>query len=151
MQYERLSMTAEDSQFLQTRIHQSEEICRWFRMPPHMVGLKTQSSYNSLESEAINYVRGTLLPWLVSWEQECSTALLTEKEQDELYFEFLVDGLLRGDQKARFDAYRTGVLTGFMSRNEVRRLENMDPIEGLDDYLVPLNMGDANDTGETDD
>lgn len=143
MTYEKVSMTAEDSQFLGTREFQAHEIARWFRMPPHKVGLLEKATFSNIEHQALEYVVDTLLPWLVRWEQRCTASLLTEGEQDEYFFEFLVDGLLRGDQAARYKAYKDAVLTGFMSRNEVRAKENLNPIEGLDEFLTPLNMAAA--------
>jgi HK97 family phage portal protein len=147
---EQTSMSAEDSQFLETREFQAYEVARWFRMPPHKVGLMKQATFSNIEHQALEYVQDTLLSWLINWEQECNAGLLTEEEQEEYFFEHLVDGLLRGDQPARYRAYKDAVLTGFMSRNEVRQKENLNPVDGLDDYLVPLNMASTDDA-ETDD
>jgi HK97 family phage portal protein len=148
VKYEKIGMTAEDSQFLGTREFQAHEIARWFRMPPHKVGLLDKATFSNIEHQALEYVVDTLLPWLVRWEQRCSVSLLSKSEQDEYFFEFLVDGLLRGDQAARYKAYKDAVLTGFMSRNEVRAKENLNPEPGLDEFLTPLNMAAA---GQDDD
>jgi HK97 family phage portal protein len=117
-------------------------------MPPHKVGLLDKATFSNIEHQALEYVVDTLLPWLVRWEQRCTASLLSKAEQDEYFFEFLVDGLLRGDQAARYKAYKDAVLTGFMSRNEVRQKENLNPVEGLDEFLTPLNMAGA---GQDDD
>lgn len=143
MKYDKLSMSPEDAQFIQSREWQAYEIARWFRIPPHKVGLLKTATYSSLEQQNLEYVTDTLLSWLTNWEQELNRSLLTPAEQDEYYFEHLVDGLLRGDQKSRYQAYKDAILTGFMSRNEVRRLENMNPADGLDEFLYPYNMGPA--------
>lgn len=147
MKYEKVSMTAEDSQFLETREFQAYEIARWFRMPPHKVGLMKQATFSNIEHQALEYVTDTLFPWLVSWEQECGASLLTDEEREAgYYFEHLVDALLRGDMKSRYEAYKTGVLTGFLNRNEVREMENRNPAEGLDEFLEPQNMAAAGNT-----
>lgn len=138
--YEKVSMTPEDSQFLQTREFQAYDIARWFRMPPHKVGLLKEAKYSTIEHAALEYVTDTLLSWLINWEQELSAALLSEEEQSEYFFEHLVDGLLRGDIKSRYQAYKDAILTGFMNRNEVRARENLNPADGLDEFLEPANM-----------
>lgn len=146
--YEKVEMTAEDSQFLGTREFQAYEIARWFRMPPHKVGLLKEAKYATIEQAALEYVIDTLLSWLINWEQELGLALLTEEERQDFYFEHLVDGLLRGDIKTRFEAYKAAILTGFMSRNEARVRENMNPADGLDEFLEPLNMTPAGEPRE---
>jgi HK97 family phage portal protein len=143
LKYERVAMTPEDSQFLQTREFQAYEIARWFRMPPHKVGLLKEAKYSTIEHAALEYVTDTLLSWLINWEQELATALLTEDERQEFFFEHLVDGLLRGDIKTRYQAFKDAILTGFMSRNEARARENLNPVDGLDEFLEPLNMTPA--------
>lgn len=146
--YEKMEMTAEDSQFLGTREFQAYEICRFFRMPPHKVGLLKDHKYATLDASELSYVTDTLLPLLVNWEQELNASLLTEDERETLYFEHLVDGQLRGDIKTRYAAYKDGILTGFMSRNEARVRENLNPADGLDEFLEPLNMTPAGETRE---
>jgi HK97 family phage portal protein len=149
--YEKMQMTAEDSQFLQTREFQAYEIARWFRMPPHKVGLLKEAKYATIEHAALEYVIDTLLSWLVNWEQECNHSLLEGDDREELYFEFLVDHLLRGDIKSRYEAYKSAILTGFMNRNEARERENLNPAEGLDEFLEPANMLPAGEPrGESD-
>lgn len=98
---------------------------------------------SNVEQQSIDFVVYTMQPWLVRWEQELSRGLLSEAEQEEYYVEFLVDGLLRGDATARANYFRTAVLTGWMNRNEVREIENMNRADGLDEYLTPLNMTPA--------
>lgn len=144
MTWTQVGMTSEDSQFLQTRKFQAEEIARWYRMPPHKVGILERSTHSNIEHQAIEYVTDTLLPWLRRWEQAVSRALLSPVERDEYFAEFLVDGLLRGDLKSRYDSYAIARTNGWLSANEIRSLENMNPIpDGGDDYLVPLNMTPA--------
>lgn len=139
MDYAQMSMTAEDSQFLGTREFQAGEIARWFRMPPHKLGFRAGEKYNSMEHAALEYVTDTLMPWLKRWEDEFSAALLSAAERDDLFFEHNVAGLLRGDIKTRYEAYKIAVLTGWQSRAEVRALENLNPVDGLDVFLEPSN------------
>ena len=151
MEWKSLGMTNEDSQFLETRKFQVNEIARIFRIPPHMIADLEKATFSNIESQAREFVKYSLSPWLVRWEQMLNRALLTEDEQDELFFEFLVDGFLRGDTKARHDSYKTAILTGYFTRNEVRLLENRNPLPGLDEPLTPMNMKDGEDDQEKND
>lgn len=137
MDYQQMSMSAEDSQFLGTREFQAAEIARWFRMPPHKVGIRKDEKYNSMEHAALEYVTDTLMPWLIRWEEECDWVLLAPAERDFLFFEHNVAGLLRGDIKTRYEAYQTAIMTGFMNRNQARRMENWNAEPGLDVFLEP--------------
>ena len=143
LNWQAVSITPEEAQFLQTREFQAEDVCRWFGVPPHMVGLtsKATSWGSGIEQMSIGFVTYTLMPWLVRIQQAISRDLIIAPQR---YFaEFVVAGLLRGDTLARYQAYQTGINTGFMTRNEARRLENMNPLPGLDEPLQPLNMGTA--------
>lgn len=145
MKWETVTMTSEDAQFLETRQFEIPEIARFWRMPLHKIGDLTRATFSNIEHQSIEYVVDTLGPWLTRWEQSLNAALLTEREQQEYYFEFLVDGLLRGDIKSRYEAYSRGILSGFLTRNEVRARENLEWIEGLDEPLTPTNMALGND------
>ena len=140
MKYHPLSLSMEDAQFLETRKLHRAEIAGIWRVPPHMIADLERSTNNNIEHQSIDFVVHTMRPWLVRWEQELSRGLLTEAEQEKFFAEFLVDGLLRGDAAARANYFRTAVLTGWMNRNEVREIENMNHADGLDDFLTPLNM-----------
>lgn len=143
MIYHALSMTMEDAQFLETRKLQRSEVASIFRVPPHMIGDLERATFSNVEQQSIDFVVHTIRPWLVRWEQELSRGLLSEAEQEKYFVEFLVDGLLRGDANARANYFRTAVLTGWMNRNEVREIENMNRETGLDEFLAPLNMTPA--------
>lgn len=143
MKYHPLSLTMEDAQFLETRKFQRSEIAGIFRVPPHMIGDLDRSTNNNIEHQSIEFVMHSIRPWLVRWEQELARGLLTDAEQENYFVEFLVDGLLRGDATARSNYFRTAVLTGWLNRNEVREIENLNRAEGLDEYLTPLNMTPA--------
>lgn len=139
MQYKAISLPPEDSQFLSTRQFGVEEICRIFRVPPHMVQDLEHATYSNIEHQSIDFVVHTLTPWLVRFEQAVSKDLLVAEEQDEYFAKFNVDGLLRGDYQSRMNGYATGISNGFLSPNDIHRLENMDLIaaeDGGDDYYL---------------
>lgn len=139
MTYKPISLPPEDSQFLSTREFDVEEICRIFRVPPHMVQDLKRSTYSNIEHQGIDFVVHTLDPWLVRIEQAIVKDVLLEDEQEEYFPKFNVDGLLRGDYQSRMNGYATAVSNGLMSPNDVRRKENMPPIpedQGGDYYFV---------------
>ncbi|AFH92788.1 phage portal protein [Providencia stuartii] len=138
--YNGISMNPEDAQLLQSRSWSIEEICRWFRVPPFMVGhADKQSSWaSSVEGMNMQFLTNTLRPLLVNIEQEINRCLLDS--DDDYYAEFSVEGLLRADSAGRAAYYTTALQNGWMSRNDVRRLENLPPIEGGDIYTVQLNL-----------
>ena len=139
MQYKAISLPPEDSQFLSTRQFGVNEICRIFRVPPHMVQDLTHATFSNIEHQSIDYVVYTLTPWLSRFEQAITKDLLLPSEQDTLFPRFNVDGLLRGDYASRSSGYASGISNGYLSPNDVRRLENMDLIpaeKGGDDYYL---------------
>lgn len=138
--YQNVTMNPEAAQLLESRSFSIEEICRWFRVPPYMVGHTTkQSSWaSSLEGMNLLFLTHTLRPLLVNIEQEIARCLLNG--DDDLFAEFSVEGLLRADSAGRAAYYTSALQNGWMSRNDVRRLENMSPIEGGDIYTVQLNL-----------
>ena len=138
-----MSINPHDSQLLDSRKFQITEIARLFRIPPHMMADLDRATFSNIEQQSIEFVVHTLRPWLVRWEQRLAMSLLTAKERaDGLFIEFNVDGLLRGDIKSRYDAYAVGRNWGWLSPNDVRALENLNPRddEGGDAYHEPLNM-----------
>ncbi len=140
LKYQNVTMNPEAAQMLESRSFGIEEICRWFRVPPFMVGhTSKQSSWaSSLEGMNLQFLTHTLRPLLVNIEQEISRCLLNGEE--DLFAEFSVEGLLRADSAGRAAYYTSALQNGWMSRNDVRRLENMPPIEGGDLYTVQLNL-----------
>lgn len=142
MKFNALTMTSEDAQYLETRKYQTEEIARIYRVPLHLIQSteKSTSWGSGIEQMTIGFVRFVLLPWLVRWEQAIERDLLTEKDRETHFVQHLVEGMERGDIKSRYEAYQTAIQNGIMSPNEVRAKENMNPREGGDDYLSPLNM-----------
>jgi len=142
MKFSQMSMSPVDSQTHESRKHQIEEICRVFRVFPQMIGYGDKTStYASAEQFFMAHVTHTLMPWIERFEQMLAVQLLTEEELDAGYFpKFSVAALLRGDAKSRAEYYASGILNGWMTRNESRKLEDLDPLDGLDEPLVPMNM-----------
>lgn len=143
MKYSPISISPNEAQFLETRKFQINEIARIFRVPPHMVGDLEKSSFSNIEQQSLEFVKYTLDPWVIRWEQSLSRALFTKDEKKELFFKFNVEGLLRGDYQSRMTGYATARQNGWMSANDIRELENLDRIpaeNGGDLYLVNGNM-----------
>jgi HK97 family phage portal protein len=138
---EPIAMTFDDAQFLETRKFQRSEIAGIFRVPPHLIGDLDRATFGNIEHQSIEFVTHCIRPWLVRWEQALSKALFTAPGT--YYPEHAVEGLLRGDIKSRYDAYSIGRQHGWLSANDIRALENMNPISGGDTYLQPLNMAPA--------
>lgn len=144
--FSRVSISPNEAQFLETRKLQVSEIARWYRVPPHMIGDLERATFSNIEHQALEFVTHTLRPWLVRFEQEINRKLFpssTDGRPNDTYAEFNVDGLLRGDIKARGDYYVRGRQWGWLSANDIRAKENMEPIDGGDKYLAPLNMVNA--------
>jgi HK97 family phage portal protein len=132
MKYERMGIPPEDAQFLQTRQHQVEDVCRWFRVPPHKIQHLLRSTFSNIEHQSIEFVTDTIRPWLVRMEQEANRKLLRPSEQGVYYTENLVDALLRGDALARSQALEIQARNGVLTPDEWRRIENRNPLpDGL--------------------
>ena len=143
MKYTPIGISPEQAQFLETRKFQINEIARIFRVPPHMVGDLEKSSFSNIEQQSLEFVKYTLEPWLVRWEQSIQRTLFSPEEKKRYFAKFNVEGLLRGDYASRMTGYATARQNGWMSANDIRELENMDRIpaeEGGDLYLINGNM-----------
>lgn len=143
MKYTPISISPEQAQFLETRKFQINEIARIFRVPPHMVGDLEKSSFSNIEQQSLEFVKYTLDPWVVRWEQSLSRSLLSEDEKKQYFFKFNLEGLLRGDYQSRMNGYAIARQNGWMSANDIRELENLDRLsaeQGGDLYLVNGNM-----------
>ena len=150
MKYTPISISPEQAQFLETRKFQINEIARIFRVPPHMVGDLEKSSFSNIEQQSLEFVKYTLDPWVIRWEQSIMRSLLTPEEKKIYYAKFNLDGLLRGDYQSRMNGYAIGRQNGWMSANDIRELENLDRIpaeEGGDLYLINGNMLPMRDAG----
>lgn len=132
-----------DAQFLQTREFQITDVARWFQIAPHMLGDLKRATFSNIEQQGIEFVTWTLGKWLKRWEHEVNFKLFSESERNTHFAEFMTAALLRGDTKSRFEAYNLSINGGWMNRNEVRTRENMNTVEGLDEFLTPMNMAGA--------
>jgi HK97 family phage portal protein len=143
MQWKQLGFKAQDAQLIETMEFGIEEVARWFNVPLHLLRSNKQAqTYASVEMFDLELIIHTLRPWAVRIEQAISRDLITA---DDTYFaEFLMDALMRGDSTARKDFYASAITNGWMTRNEVRIKENLNPLDGLDEPLAPLNMGTGN-------
>ena len=143
MKYTPISISPEQAQFLETRKFQINEIARIFRVPPHMVGDLEKSSFSNIEQQSLEFVKYTLDPWVIRWEQSIMRTLLTPEEKKSYFVKFNLEGLLRGDYQSRMNGYATARQNGWMSANDIRELENLDRIPaeaGGDLYLINGNM-----------
>lgn len=147
--WQAIGINPDEAQFLETRKFQTNEIARIFRVPPHLIGDLERSTFSNIEHQSLEFVVHTLRPWLVRWEQAFARALLTAEERRKFTIEILVDALLRGDQKTRFEAYNLARNAGWMNADEIRERENMNPLpDGQGQiYLIPLNMMPASQAG----
>ena len=145
MELHRVGVNNDEAQFLETRKELAYEIAQIWRMPPHKVGLLDRATNNNIEHQALEFVTDTLLPWLTMIEKAILADLVLRP--DRFFAEHNVAGLLRGDLKTRYEAYAQGRNWGWLSVNEIRRLENMNPVPGGDTYLQPLNMVPAGSAG----
>ncbi|SFA71425.1 phage portal protein [Selenomonas ruminantium] len=148
--YQQISIPPEEAQFLETRKFQTDEIARLYRVPPHMIGDLDKSSFNNIEQQSLEFVKYTLNPWVVRWEQSLQKALLLPSEQKRYFVKFNVDGLLRGDYQSRMAGYAVGRQNGWLSANDIREMENMNPIpdeEGGNLYLINGNLCKLQDAG----
>jgi len=144
------SINPEDAQFLETRKFLVEEIARWFNVPPHKIKHLERSTNNNIEHQGIEWAVDTVRPWLVRWEQELKRKLfpIEDRVRGTWFARFVLDALLRGDIETRYTAYASGRQWGYLSANDVRELEDMNPIPNGDMYLVPVNMLPADQVAE---
>lgn len=147
LSFKPITIPPEQSQFLQTRKFQLNEIARIFRIPPHMIGDLEKSSFSNIEQQSLEFVKYTLTPWLSRWEMAMKKTLLSPTEKKDYFFKLNVEGLLRGDYKTRMEGYSIGIQNGFLSPNDVRELENLNRIEHGDVYAVNGNMLKLEDIG----
>ena len=150
LKYTPIAISPEQAQFLETRKFQINEIARIFRVPPHMLADLEKSSFSNIEQQSLEFVKYTLDPWVVRWEQAMNKSLLLESEKRNVFTKFNVDGLLRGDYASRMTGYATARQNGWMSANDIRQLENLDRIPaelGGDLYLINGAMTKLQDAG----
>lgn len=150
MKYQQIGIPPEEAQFLETRKFQINEIARLYRIPPHMVGDLDKSSFSNIEQQSLEFVKYTLDPWVIRWEQSLQRSLLLPGEKGKYFIKLNVDGLLRGDYQSRMNGYAVGRQNGWFSVNDIREMENMNPIpdeEGGNLYLINGAMTKLADAG----
>ena len=150
MKYQQIGIPPEEAQFLETRKFQINEIARLYRIPPHMVGDLDMSSFSNIEQQSLEFVKYTLDPWVIRWEQSLQRSLLLPGEKGKYFIKLNVDGLLRGDYQSRMNGYAVGRQNGWFSANDIREMENMNPIpdeEGGNLYLINGAMTKLADAG----
>ena len=150
MKYQQIGIPPEEAHFLETRKFQINEIARLYRIPPHMVGDLDKSSFSNIEQQSLEFVKYTLDPWVIRWEQSLQRSLLLPGEKGKYFIKLNVDGLLRGDYQSRMNGYAVGRQNGWFSANDIREMENMNPIpdeEGGNLYLINGAMTKLADAG----
>ena len=140
MKFERMGIPPEDAQFLESRTFQVLEVARWFRVPPHKLYDLSRATWNNIEHQSIEFVTDTIVPWTCNLEEEANLKLFGRQQRSTHYTKFALQALLRGDTASRFSAYATARQWGWLSVNDIRELEDMNPITGGNQYLVPSNM-----------
>ena len=150
MKYTPISIPNNEAQFLETRKFQIAEIARLYRVPLHMIGDLEHATFSNIEEQSLEFVKYTLEPWIIRWEQSLQKSLLSDSEKGQYFIKFNVEGLLRGDYASRMQGYATARQNGWMSANDIRELENLDRIsdeEGGNLYLVNGSMTKLSDAG----
>ncbi len=151
MKYTPISIPNNEAQFLETRKFQIEEIARLYRVPLHMIGDLDHATFSNIEHLSLEFVKYTLDPWLIRWEQSLMKSLLSDSEKGRYFIKFNVEGLLRGDYASRMQGYSIGIQNGFLCPNDVRELEDMNLIPEdkggftfmVNGSMTPLNMAGA--------
>lgn len=140
MTYERIGIPPEDAQFLESRGAQVRDIARWFRMPPHKLADLADAKWANIEWQSIDFVTDVMVPWVCRMEQEANAKLFGRNNRGTMYTKLNLAGLLRGDMKARYDSYAVGRQWGWLSGNDIRQLEDLNPIPNGDLYILPANF-----------
>ena len=149
MKFHEVGVTNRDAQFLELRKFQITDIARLFRVPPHMIGDLDRATFSNIEQQSLEFVMHTMTPWAERWEASIEAELLPDDEGLEVEFDFA--NLMRGDAASRAGYYQSGIQNGWLTRNEARLAENLNPLEGLDEPLRPLNMTEESDAEEAED
>ena len=148
MEYKPLSVPPDDAQWLSTRAFQVTEVARWYRVPPTKLGDLSRATWANVESQSIEFVTDAIVPAVNGWESEAQRKLIGTPARRTLFTKMSVQALMRGDQAARSDYYERMWRMGVLSPNEIRRLEDLNPIEDGDQHLVQMNLTTLDDLGE---
>lgn len=136
----RLNLSLSQMQFIESRKLSRTEIASIFRVPPHMIGDLERATFSNIEHQSLEFVAYTVRPWATRWEASLMLDIVAWYNEPDLFVEFDLDDLARGDIKSRYEAYSSGINAGWLTRNEARVDENRNKIEGLDKPLEPTNM-----------
>lgn len=149
LDYKSITIPPEDAQFLETRKLNRSEVAGIFNVPAHMINDLERATFSNISEQAIQFVRHTIMPWIVNWEQEINRRIFTRAERAAGYYvKFNLAGLLRGTAKERAEFYHSAITDGWMDRNEARLLEDLNPREGLDEMLISVNARPASELGQ---
>ena len=149
MKFHEVGVTNKDAQFLELRKFQITDIARLFRVPPHMIADLDRATFSNIEQQSLEFVMHTMTPWAERWEASIEAELLPDGDALEIEFDFA--NLMRGDAASRSAYYQSGIQNGWLTRNEARISENLNPIAGLDQPLRPLNMVEEDDAEDAED
>lgn len=143
MKWHQIGINPDDAQFLESRKFSVTEVARLFNIPPHFLRDLERATFSNIEQQAIEFVVYSLRPWLVRFEQRLKIELLSPQDRVTHFIKFNVDGLLRGDIKTRYDAYQVAKQNGWLNADEIRELEDLNPIPAGkgQDYWQPANIG----------
>jgi HK97 family phage portal protein len=146
MKFHEVGVTNKDAQFLELRKFQITDIARLFRVPPHMIADLDRATFSNIEQQSLEFVMHTMTPWAERWEASIESELLFDGDELEVEFDF--SNLMRGDAASRSTYYQSGIQNGWLTRNEARIAENLNPLDGLDEPLRPLNMVEEGAAGD---
>lgn len=148
LDYKSITIAPEDAQFLETRKLNRSEVAGIFNVPAHMINDLEKATFSNISEQAVGFVRHTMMPWILNWEQEINRRVFTRAERAAGYYaKFNLGGLLRGTPKERAELYHYGITDGWMDRNEARALEDMNPRAGLDELLISVNAQPSSQVG----
>ena len=144
MKFQQISVSPEQAQFLQSRKFSKTEIATWFGLPPDKIGDLSNATFSNITQQDLNFAKHSITPYVVNIEQELNKKLIKEADKKNSFFKLSMNALLRGDIATRFEAYKTGILNGFISPNEARGYEDLNPYEGGSEFWNPLNYIEQN-------
>ena len=149
MKYQEIAVPPDKAQYIETRRYQINDVARIIGVPPHKLAEMSQATFSNIEHQTIEFVQDTINPWCVRWEQGLSRQLLSDTEKQKYFFKHNLSGLMRGDFKTRMEGYSIGRQNGWLSANDIREMEDMNPVNNGDIYLIPLNMVSADQAAAT--
>ena len=139
LKFSPINISPEQAQFLQSRKFSKNEIATWFGLPPDKIGDLERATFSNIEQQDLNFAKHSITPYVVNIEEELNKKLIKEKDKRSTFFKLSMNALLRGDISSRFAAYKEGILNGFISPNEARGYEDLNPYEGGSEFWKPLN------------